>query len=140
MKSHETAPPLLRAFWNPWVQLGFEAALVTASEVLLKIGATRTPAHGGALDWLGFTSLASISVWGGIVCLVLSFLCWIYVLQHLPLSVAFPLTNIVHVTIPISSWIFLGEAISVRRWLGIAIVLAGLALVAKPVAYLDERL
>ncbi|MFL6583434.1 MAG: EamA family transporter [Chthoniobacterales bacterium] len=129
-----------RAFWNRWLQLALEAAFVTISEVLLKIGAAKTAAHGTALEWLGISGLASIWVWGGIAALVLSFLCWMYVLNHLPLSVAFPLTNIVHVTIPISSWVFLGEAISSRRWLGIGIVLLGLTLVARPVARIDERL
>lgn len=129
-----------RGFWNPWLQLGLEAALVTVSEVLLKIGATQTVLHGTAAEWLGLTTLASMWVWAGIFCLVLSFLCWIYVLQHLPLSVAFPLTNVVYVTIPISSWIFLGEELSLQRWLGIAVVILGLAFVAQPVARLDERL
>jgi drug/metabolite transporter (DMT)-like permease len=131
---------LVRAFWNPWVQLGFEAAFVTLSEVLLKIGAEQTPPRGAVLDWLGLSGLGSVWVWGGIVALLLSFLSWLYVLKHLPLSVAFPLTNVVHVTIPISSWIFLGEAISSRRWIGITIVIAGLAIVARPVAKIDERL
>lgn len=113
---------------------------MTLSEVLLKIGAEETPTRGTIMDWLGLSGLGSIWVWGGIVALILSFLSWLYVLRHLPLSLAFPLTNVVHVTIPISSWLFLGEAISGRRWLGIAIVLAGLALVAQPVAKIDERL
>lgn len=127
-------------FWNPWFQLGLEAAFVTGSQVLMKIGATETLVRGSAAEWLGLTALTSTWVWGGIFCLILSFLCWIYVLQHLPLSVAFPLTNVVHVTIPISSWIFLGETISARRWFGILIVVVGLALVARPAARLDERL
>ena len=129
-----------RAFFSPWFQLGCEAAFVTASEVFIKRGAAETAVHGTIAEWLGISGLASLWVWAGIACLVLSFVCWVYVLKHLPLSVAFPLTNVVHVTIPISSWIFLGEAINARRWLGIAVVLAGLALVAKPVARLDEKL
>ena len=140
LKVHHAFSLVSKAFWNPWVQLGGEAAFVTLSQVLLKIGADETPVRGTLIDWLGLSGLASLWVWGGIVSLILSFLCWIYVLKHLPLSVAFPLTNVVHVSIPISSWIFLGEAISTRRWIGIAIVITGLALVAKPVAKVDERL
>lgn len=127
-------------FWNPWFQLLLEALLVTASEVLLKIGAAETAAPGTAGEWLGLSGLASLWVWGGIACLVLSFLCWIYVLQHIPISIAFPLSNVVHILVPISSWIFLEETISMRRWAGIFVLLCGLALVAKPVARLEERL
>ncbi|MBV9009469.1 MAG: EamA family transporter [Verrucomicrobia bacterium] len=140
MRLRDTLQPFARTFFSPWFQLGCEAAFVTASEVFLKLGAAETAVHGSMGEWLGISALASLWVWAGIACLVLSFVCWIYVLKHLPLSVAFPLTNVVHVTIPISSWIFLGEAITARRWMGIVVVVAGLALVAKPVATLDEKL
>jgi drug/metabolite transporter (DMT)-like permease len=130
----------MKLFFNPWVQLGFEAVLVTVSEVLLKIGASETAATNTSFEWLGISGLASPWVWGGIVSLILSFICWIYVLRHIPLSVAFPMTNVVHVLIPISCWFFLGEAISLRRWLGIGIILCGLMLVARPIAQIEERL
>ena len=85
-------------------------------------------------------SLASIWIWVAIVFVILSFICWIYVLRRIPLSIAFPLSNVVHVLVPLSCWIFLGEHISATRWYGIAIVLLGLALVAKPVAKIEEKL
>ena len=131
---------MTRLFFNPWFQLALEAVLVTASEVLLKIGASETSTRGSVLEWLGVSGLTSVWTWAGIVTIVLSFLCWIYVLRHVPLSIAFPLSNVVHVTIPLSSWIVLGEAVSTRRWVGIAIVICGLSLVAKPVARIEERL
>lgn len=130
----------MKFFFNPWFQLGLEAVLVTVSELLLKVGASETAATGSAIEWLGISGLASLWTWAGIVMIVLSFLCWIYVLRHIPLSVAFPLSNVVHITIPISCWFFLGEAISTRRWIGIAVVICGLMLVARPVAQLEERL
>jgi drug/metabolite transporter (DMT)-like permease len=61
-------------------------------------------------------------------------------LKHIPLSVAFPLSNVVHVLVPLSCWMFLGEQISPRRWCGIAILIIGLAIVAKPVAKIEEKL
>ena len=130
----------MRLFFNPWFQLAIEAVLVTVSELLLKIGASETTAPGTAFEWLGISGLTSPWVWGGIVTIVLSFVCWVYVLRHIPLSVAFPLSNVVHITIPISCWLFLGEAISTRRWIGIAVVICGLMLVARPVAQIEERL
>ena len=130
----------MKWFFNPWVQLALEAVLVTVSEVLLKIGATHTAATNTAIEWLGISGLASPWVWAGIVSLVLSFVCWIYVLRHIPLSVAFPMTNVVHVLIPVSCWLFLGEAISLRRWIGIGIVICGLMLVGRPIAQIEERL
>jgi len=131
-----------RAFrwWaNPWFVLVLEAIFVTASEVLLKVGASETRWVAG-WEWTGLMSLASISIWVAIVFVILSFLCWIYVLRHIPLSIAFPLSNVVHVLVPLSCWIFLGEHISTTRWCGIAIVIFGLAVVAQPIAKIEEKL
>ena len=84
--------------------------------------------------------LASPLVWLGIVFMILSFVTWLYVLKHLPLSRVFPISQAVHVMVPLGSWLVLGEWISPIRWCGIALVLLGLAVVAKPVAKLEERL
>ena len=124
---------------NPWFILVLEAIFVTASEVLLKVGASETRRVEG-WEWTGLMSLASIWIWVAIVLVILSFLCWIYVLRHIPLSIAFPLSNVVHVLVPLSCWIFLGEHISATRWYGIAIVVFGLALVARPVAKIEAKL
>jgi drug/metabolite transporter (DMT)-like permease len=62
------------------------------------------------------------------------------VLRYLPLSIAFPLAQSVHVLVPLGSWLILGENIVTLRWIGIALVSLGLAIVAKPVARLEEEL
>ena len=56
------------------------------------------------------------------------------------LSIAFPLSRVVDAMVPLGCWIFLGEAISTRRWVGIALVIVGLAVIARPVARLEEEL
>jgi multidrug transporter EmrE-like cation transporter len=129
----------LRWWANPWFVLGLEAIFVTASEVLLKVGASETRRVAG-WEWTGLMPLASMWIWVAIVFLILSFVCWIYVLRRIPLSIAFPLSNVVHVLVPLSCWIFLGEHIPATRWYGIAVVILGLALVAKPVAKIEEKL
>ena len=58
----------------------------------------------------------------------------------IPLSIAFPLSRAVDVLVPISCWLILKEAISPLRWGGIALVIIGLVIVAKPAAELEERL
>lgn len=131
---------LLKFFGNPWFQIALNAVIVTISELLLKIGASRTAHLSHHLSWSGITGLASIWTWLGIVCVIASLFSWLYVLRHIPLSVAFPLSNSVHVLVPLTCWIFLGELISPRRWLGIALVLIGLVIVAKPFARIEEKL
>jgi multidrug transporter EmrE-like cation transporter len=128
-----------RVLPNPWLLLGFDVLFVTASETLLKVGASRTERVAG-WEWTGLLSLGSIWIWCAITLVILSFICWINVLKQIPLSIAFPLSNVVHVLVPLSCWIFLAEHISPRRWCGIAIVILGLAVVARPVAKIEEKL
>jgi multidrug transporter EmrE-like cation transporter len=125
-----------RGVLNPYVQVAVGAVLVTASELLLKKGASDV----SGASWLGVDALASAWTWGGIVTYVLSFVSWLYVLRHLPLGVAFALINAVHVLVPLASWAFLHEAVSGRRWTGIGLVLAGIVMIAGNVATAEERL
>src|SRR5205814_6408241 len=126
-------------FANPWLQLVLSVLCVLASELLLKRGATQVADPNSALSWTGINGLASPLVWWAILLIIVSFASWLYVLKYIPLSIAFPLSRVVDVLVPISCWIFLGEIISTRRWWGIALVIIGLALVAQPVARSGEK-
>lgn len=127
-------------FRNPWLHLAVSASCTTISELFLKRGASATAHLSDTWSWTGLTTLGSPLVWIGTVFVIFSFLTWLYVLRHLPLSVAFPASQVIHVLIPLSSWLVLGEWISPLRWCGIALVLLGLAIVARPVAQLEEKL
>ena len=126
---------------NPWIQLALSVAFVTAYEVLLKLGAIETAniANQG-WSWTGLSGLASLYVWFAIPLVILSLITWLHVLRHVALSIAFPISQVVHAFVPLASWMILGESINRLRGCGIALVLLGLAVVAKPVARLEERL
>jgi len=127
-------------FGNPWLQLTLSVVCVLVSELLLKRGATDIADLSSAWSWTGVNGLASPLVWLGIAFVIASFVSWLYVLKYIPLTIAFPLSRVVDILVPVSCWILLGEFISPRRWCGIALVVIGLALVAKPVARIEERL
>ena len=127
-------------FLNPYFQIALEAIFVTASQIFLKLGATQTADVPTQAQWLGLTGLCAKWTWVGIVCLILSFISWMYVLRNLPLNIAYMLSNVIHVLVPISCWLFLNEAIGPKRWCGIALVTIGLTVVAKPLVRLEEKL
>ncbi len=127
-------------FGNPWLQLGLSIACVAVYEILLKRGAAETANLGSRWSWTGLSGLASVYVWIAIVFVILSLITWLYVLRYIPLSIAFPISQAVHVLVPLGSWLILGENIIGLRWIGIALVSLGLAVVARPVARLEEEL
>ena len=122
------------------MHLSLSVICVLISELLLKRGASEVADRTSLWSWTGINGLASPLVWLAIVLIILSFVTWLYVLKYIPLSLAFPLSRVVDVLVPLGSWLFLGETISTRRWCGIALVIIGLAIVARPVARMEERL
>jgi drug/metabolite transporter (DMT)-like permease len=127
-------------FANPWFQLALNITCVVAYELLLKTGAKATADLSKSWSWTGITGLASPLIWLAIALILLDLMIWLYILKYIPLSIAFPLSRVVDVLVPISCWLILKESISPLRWCGIALVIIGLAIVVKPAARLEERL
>ena len=133
-------PPLLAWFFNPYFQIVVGALCTTAGELLLKKGANASHAFAGVAEVVGFAPMASLWTWIGIITYVASLISWLYVLRFVPISIAFPLINAVHVLVPIGSLVFLHERVSLGRWVGIGIVLCGILLFIKPLAHAEEKL
>lgn len=142
MNSPEWQPTIsaVSGLRSPWLQLAISTVAVAISELFQKRGAMATAHLSDQWGWTGLTTLASPLVWIGMLLTILSFITWLYAIKHLPLSVAFPASQAVHVLIPLSSWLILGERINATRWCGIALLLCGLTLVARPAAELEEKL
>jgi undecaprenyl phosphate-alpha-L-ara4N flippase subunit ArnF len=115
------------------LHLGLNAALVTVSELLLKKGALVTASSEAPrwLSWTGVAALGSGWVLAGIVCYLLSFVNWLFVLRSVPLHVAYPVTNLSHALIPLGAWLFLGERFGPVRAAGIALIIVGTWFVAR---------
>lgn len=124
---------------DPHTQLALFAVLATASEMCLKRGALDTAHLPRLIDWLGVSALASPWVWLGIVLQLAGFGSWIAALRRMPLHIAFALMSVLHVSIPLGSWFFFGEKVSGLRWAGIALVLAGICVIARPASRLEEQ-
>ena len=57
-----------------------------------------------------------------------TFICWSYVLKNMPLSRVYPVIGIVFITVPIFSKLILGEFISLKTYIGSAIIASGIAI------------
>lgn len=129
-----------------YMQIALGVALVTAAELLLKVGATKTSGAGSAViaqdhnAFSGVTALASPWVWAGIICYIASLVNWLSVLRKVQLIVAFNLVNAVHVAVPLASWLLLKETVPWPRAVGIGLVVCGLLLLARSVAQAEEKL
>jgi multidrug transporter EmrE-like cation transporter len=119
-----------------WAAIAAWTALVlfeTLAQVALKAGGNALGDRPFDLDWLvaaasnGWVALGVVGYLG-------SFAAWMAILDRMPLSLGFPLTAIVYVTVAAASVVAFGEVIDLWRLLGIALIVAGITLLGS-----DER-
>jgi uncharacterized membrane protein len=72
------------------------------------------------------------NVAGGTTFLALWFFMWLGLLRDWDLSQIFPFEGLSPPFLVIGAWLFLGERISPRAWLGIVLIGGGVGLVAQP--------
>ncbi len=107
--------------------------LNAGAQLLLKAGAS---ASGPIASLAGLRGAAADlalhpAILGGLVCYAVSVVVWIVALSRVDVSVAYPMLSIGYVVnAALAYWLF-GEAVSAERWLGIAVILVGVALVAR---------
>jgi multidrug transporter EmrE-like cation transporter len=65
----------------------------------------------------------------GITCFILEAALWTLALRCLPVSVAFPAGSMCFVFVALISRIWLGEQVNAQRWIGIVLILGGVALI-----------
>src|SRR6476469_9494999 len=99
----------LASQWFPIGLVLLNAVLSTCAEVLLKIGATQSPAI-ILPPPIGFVS-AVFGFWvgAGIVAYIGSLIFWLRALRRLPLHLAYGLSSTVHLLVPFACWLVLHE-------------------------------
>ena len=80
---------------------------------------------------LALLPLHTTWVGAGLLCWGIEILGWVLVLARLPLNIAFPIMSLTYAATPVASWLLLGDSISPRRWAGIGLVTAGVAIVGS---------
>lgn len=58
-------------------------------------------------------------------------LLWMYMIKHFPLSVAYPLGSMSYAVCMIMSVVFFHEQVDYTKWIGVLLIMAGCAIIAK---------
>ncbi|MBU0935173.1 MAG: EamA family transporter [Spirochaetes bacterium] len=109
---------------------GFLLLLATVSctvtgQVLMKRGVNSLAALGLK------NALGQPAILIGAVCYVSGFVIWLNVLKILPLSIAYPFSSISYVAIIFASALFLGEALSLYKVIGMVCIIAGVFFISR---------
>ncbi len=110
-------------------------ACSVGGQVALKMGMTTIGAIGGdALAQPGqfvLRMLTTPPVLMGFGLYVLGAAAWVTVLSRVALSFAYPMLALTYAITPAAAWLVLGEALPAARWAGIAVICAGVVLIAR---------
>lgn len=106
------------------------AGLLAAGQTLFKVAAlalARRGAGGGSL-----LALATVpAFWLALVLYGCGTLLWIWILQTVPLSRAYPFTALGFVFVPVIAAVFFAERLNLTYALGAALIIAGLFVTAR---------
>jgi len=107
-----------------------QALFLVSAQVLLKIAMLRMPVYSFSRTYLK-AALMNGWLWSALFPAVMATALWLYILRHLDFSVAYPVTSISYVFGMIFAVIVLQEAISPMRWVGVILIVAGVAMIVK---------
>ena len=96
-------------------------------QIGFKYGVTRIPETGDLLTKIS----AGWPIGLGLLLYGLSTILWIYVLRSVELSYAYPLISLGYVLVFLASYFLFNEPIGLARLAGLALIIAGITLVAR---------
>ena len=105
-------------------------AQVSLRQTMLRLGALP---KGVDAECVGFALRLALSPWflGGLALYGVSIVLWLVVLSSTPVSAAYPLSSLGFVLTTAVAVLFLGEAVTPLRLLGIALICCGVVVVSR---------
>ena len=114
--------------------VGVAVLLGVAAQLLLKAGTNAVGRFAFSLDNavpVGLQLALEPRILGGTGCYALSLVLWVMALSRTEVSVMYPMVSIGFALNALLAWWLLGEALSVQRIAGIAVIMVGVWLVAR---------
>ncbi|KIL37692.1 membrane protein [Cohnella kolymensis] len=110
-----------------YIILLLNIVLLVAGQTVWKIGLDKVGGlHAG--NWLQVMFSPLIML--GILIYAAATVLWLYVLSRLPISIAYPLQSLAFVLAMFIALFFFKESIPVNRWIGTAIIMAGITVLS----------
>ena len=108
--------------------IAFPVAMATG-QVLFKLGATRVPEVHGLSGWL--TLLLQPVVIFALILYAASTLLWLWLLQRIPLTTAYPFSALAFFLVPLGGWFIFKEPLNLRYMCGVGLILLGVLLTSS---------
>ena len=114
-----------------YVIFAIAIVLNAIANILMKVGALK-PKEATQITKFFLNMILNPLIISGVVCFALGLAAYNYVLIKTDLSVAYPImTSVGYVIVILASWLFLKETITLIQLTGIALIIAGVWMVAS---------
>lgn len=103
-------------------------------DLFFKMGTLSTGIHNVTIaNVLEFTSRVTSNpwLWIGVIFYLANFFLWMALLSRVDLSVAFPMSSLTYIIVPILAIVFLREKVHLVRWAGIIFIIIGVSLAGR---------
>jgi drug/metabolite transporter (DMT)-like permease len=111
-------------------QLSAFAVMLAVGQLLFKRAADSNPPLHRVADVVGLAGNAYL--WGALLVYGGATIYWIYLLQQMPLTRAYPFAALGFILVPALAWLAFGDTITLRYMIGICFVVLGLYLSGGP--------
>jgi multidrug transporter EmrE-like cation transporter len=102
------------------------AISMATGQVLFKLGATRAAPATDLDGWISLIFqpivITALALYGAATFL------WLWLLQKIPLTTAYPFAALAFVLVPFGGWLFFNESINIKYLGGVSLILAGVIL------------
>lgn len=102
------------------------ALSMATGQVLFKLGATRAAPASDLEGWINLIFqpivLTALALYGAATFL------WLWLLQKIPLTTAYPFAALAFVLVPLGGWLFFDESVNLKYVGGVSLILAGVIL------------
>jgi multidrug transporter EmrE-like cation transporter len=109
--------------WTQILGLISFAASMATGQILFKYGATQAGIVQGLQGWIDLLLKPVIVL--ALTLYAFSTILWLWLLQKIPLTIAYPFAALAFLLVPIGAWIFFREPLNLRYLLGVCLILAG---------------
>jgi undecaprenyl phosphate-alpha-L-ara4N flippase subunit ArnE len=113
-----------------YILILLSVCLTTLGQLFQKLGAQRAIADSTS-GHIQFKTLMRPEIYLAISCLGAGLLIWLSVLYYMEVSKAFPFLSLGFVLVLLVSRFYLHEPISWQRWVGVAMIVLGIVLIAQ---------
>lgn len=114
---------------SPFFYVGLSIICTICGQLGLKRGMGAIGKSGAAGTGIFVKMVTSPWVIGGLAVYFMGVISWILALSSLPLTLAYPFGSLSYVGVFVASYFLFKEKITRARWLGIAIIVAGLVII-----------